>query len=498
MEVEMLVALTSGRRQEITMELNTTHARLREDPPSEALVDLIEKNAAALKLENARIYYKFPLYKESDDVVAAKIIIVSPQHGVFVIETSNIRKAADQPALLRVDEELDVVFGQLHSRLTKHKTLRKDKKTLKFNLEPLIFAPNLEDFFADLELETEVVSDRASLRAYLEPYEIDKLDDDLIAEICSVLEGAKGLIVPRPRDVGALHEGSRASKVNKLESEIASFDQDQKHGYMEVFEGPQRIRGLAGSGKTVVLAMKAALTHLRDPDATIVYTFYTRSLYQHVKRLITRFYRQYDDRDPDWEKLHIMHAWGGRGRAGVYYEACKANGVAPLTYSDVSSELNPFDTVCTTLQQQVEVKAAYDYMFVDEGQDFPASFLRLCLSLARGNKFVYAYDELQISFKPRSRQSKVYLELALSLKKTSYLGNATETRAKFWSQPTVSALGSMAISYKCWRMQSTGVTSATKSKGNSPKAPKLRSSGPPRTRPVLFLNNQPSMKSSIL
>ncbi len=80
---------------------------------------------------------------------------------------------------------------------------------------------------------------------------------------------------------------------------------------MAVLDGPQRVRGLAGSGKTVVLAMKAALTHLRYPDAIILYTFYTKNLYQHIQRLITRFYRQFDDRDPNWSNLRIMHAWGG-------------------------------------------------------------------------------------------------------------------------------------------------------------------------------------------
>ncbi|TBZ96334.1 hypothetical protein E0H56_04370 [Rhizobium leguminosarum bv. viciae] len=380
------------------MELNTTPQRLREDPPTEALVSLIQDNADALKLSDASIYYKFPLYKNNEEVVAAKIIIVSPNHGVFVVETTNVRGGDYNEAINKIDEELDLVFGQLHGRLTKNRSLRRDKKNLKFNLEPMIFAPQLPTRGVDIEAETVVVRDRSSLRTFLSAYEMDPLSADEFREICSVLEGAKGLIVPRPRELDDLPENSRASKINSLEAEIASFDKDQKHGYMEVFAGPQRIRGLAGSGKTVVLAMKAALTHLRYPDATIVYTFYTRSLYQHVKRLITRFYRQYDDQDPDWDKLHIMHAWGGRGRAGVYYEACRSHGVTPLTYSDVSDQPSPFDFVCSNLIERTDIKQSYDYVFVDEGQDFPASFLRLCLALARESKFVYAYDELQNIF----------------------------------------------------------------------------------------------------
>jgi superfamily I DNA and RNA helicase len=380
----------------INVLINTTRERLREDPLASQFVDLLEKNEIAFSLESAGIYHKFPLYKDNSDVVAAGIVVVSPVYGVLVVETT---AASDVSGLNKADAGLDVVFGQLHARLTKNRSLRRDKRTLAFNLEPVIYAPNLPSD-SERDDDVTVVSNRADLGDLLGRVKAgDALDPLVVREICSVIEGAKGLIVPRPRDTSSLTISSRASQINQLEAEIASFDQEQKHGYMEVFDGPQRIRGLAGSGKTVVLAMKAALTHLRDPDATIVYTFYTRSLYQHVRRLITRFYRQYDDRDPDWEKLHVMHAWGGRGRAGVYYSACLANGVAPLTYGDVSSAANPFDAVCSDLLKQAKkLRPAYDYVFVDEGQDYPASFLKICLSLARTQRFVYAYDELQNIF----------------------------------------------------------------------------------------------------
>src|SRR5262249_10039732 len=41
-----------------------------------------------------------------------------------------------------------------------------------------------------------------------------------------------------------------------------------------------------------------------------------------------------------------------------------------------------------------------DFVFIDEGQDFPASFVRLCAQLARDRRFVLAYDDLQTIFRP--------------------------------------------------------------------------------------------------
>lgn len=46
-----------------------------------------------------------------------------------------------------------------------------------------------------------------------------------------------------------------------------------KKAAFEIPEGPQRIRGLAGSGKTIVLALKAAYLHTQYPDMKIAVTF---------------------------------------------------------------------------------------------------------------------------------------------------------------------------------------------------------------------------------
>jgi superfamily I DNA and RNA helicase len=50
------------------------------------------------------------------------------------------------------------------------------------------------------------------------------------------------------------------------------------------------------------------------------------------------------------------------------------------------------------LLEQTEIVPIFDYIFIDEGQDFPVSFVRLCHSLARDGKFTLAYDDLQTIF----------------------------------------------------------------------------------------------------
>ncbi len=195
---------------------------------------------------------------------------------------------------------------------------------------------------------------------------------------------------------------------NEIDTQAFGFDLTQWHGFMTPTDGVQRIRGLAGSGKTVILAMKAALTHLRDPEAKILLTFNTRSLYQHVRRLITRIYHHFEDKDPDFEKIQVLHAWGGRKAWGVYYRASLIHGQEPIPLSAVRNGLNnKFEFVCRKLLHAVEhFQPQWDYTFIDEGQDLNAPFVQLCMRLTHHRRVTLAYDNLQTILQERPPEAR--------------------------------------------------------------------------------------------
>ena len=145
--------------------------------------------------------------------------------------------------------------------------------------------------------------------------------------------------------------------------------------------------------------MKAAHIHIRYPEKNILFTFHTRSLYDIIKKHITRFYRQFKEEDPNWDNLHLRHGWGGARLAGVYSDACRENGVLPLQFTQARDKVHPFDYVCKELISNANVSPAYDFILIDEAQDFPPNFFGLCFHLARGDRdeksIVWAYDELQ-------------------------------------------------------------------------------------------------------
>lgn len=383
------------------MEINVSN--LTSDPAASELLEYLRNNETELDLEVAQVYYDFPLYRDEEiGTIAASILLLSAKHGIMAIQASNVTAREDIAAqLVQADTELGRVFSALYSRLIRRRPLQRSRTELKFPFTALILAPYIGSVPSVLETEFDVITQCEHLGPHFVQSAIAEMPPEVFNELVAVVEGTKGIIRPKPRDVADTPEKSKGKMANAVEAAIMSFDRQQKRSsIIASFDGPQRIRGLAGSGKTVVLCLKAALTHLRYPDANIVYTFYTKSLYQHIRRLITRFYREYDDQDPNWNKLQIIHGWGGQTAEGVYFNACVEHGVSPLTFSQArgKSRSAPFDYACRQLIASAKLKPMYDYVLVDEGQDFPASFINLCAELARDRRVVWAYDDLQTIF----------------------------------------------------------------------------------------------------
>lgn len=185
--------------------------------------------------------------------------------------------------------------------------------------------------------------------------------------------------------------------IRQIERSIAILDDEQEKVALQIPPGPQQIRGLAGTGKTILLAMKAANIHSHFRDARILFTFNTQSLYNQARLFITKFYRYHNLTDPDWEMLHVRHAWGSSRRPGVYSDLCGRQGIQPLTFTEarLQNRRSPLQTCCRdTLAHPIE--PFYDYILVDEAQDFPPEFLQILYRMTPApHRIYFAYDELQ-------------------------------------------------------------------------------------------------------
>lgn len=359
------------------------------------LLTYFEEHQQELGLQDSIAFYNFPLFREEDNLLIAQLVLISPVHGVLLISTAS-ELPSNEPQSSETLEQLEGAFSQIFSRLVKYPKLRNGRAQLSFPLDAILWLPEASQP-AGLPVVVgigAIVSHLAQLR------QPNPLSNDVFGELVSVLDGSKVLIRAKERVVRGYSPTSKVALIAQLEDEIRRFDRDQRVAYMTEVMGTQRIRGLAGSGKTVVLAMKAALTAIRDPEARIAVTFYTKSLYQHLKQLITRFYRLHEDKDPDWKKIQVLHAWGGQTAAGLYHLAAQTFGHTALTYGVAAarSPSRPFAYACALLVDDPAVKDLFDYVFVDEAQDFPPEFMKLALRLAREEKLVIAYDAFQTIF----------------------------------------------------------------------------------------------------
>lgn len=388
------------------LEIVIPFSEYNSDEEAISFIEYLKTNQKKLMLENATVYYKFPLFKEFDEEIKSPdFFIVSPVHGVVIITKDNRnQRLLSEEEIDEIYEKTDSIYSLILSKLIKIAGLRKKRarNELMFSMNTIIYLPNYSEELEDDSDNNYWANNLSVIDKVMFSIQKEPISEEVLTDIYSVVDGTRGMPRPVKRTINEGDEETRGAILSKLDLQIAKFDRRQKIAALTIVDGPQRIRGMAGSGKTIILAMKAAMIHMENPEANILYTFYTKSLYDQIKQLITRFYRMYEDHDPNWDKIHILHAWGGKSLPGVYYNACIDNGVSPLNLSDAKfgarkAGMNSFEFVCYDLLSRVggEIKKKYDFVLLDEGQDFSKTFYWLCRKLVVNDRIVWAYDELQ-------------------------------------------------------------------------------------------------------
>lgn len=399
----------------MSLEVVVTTGRWKNDPTSRSLVAYLQERQNDLGLDDAVLYYDFPAYIDYEaSIFRPDVLLLSPLHGFIAIRVfDGTIFQRSRESISEIDAALDDFSSNLHSRLIRSRELRKSRTTSIVEINTaILFSEDPGSGLRSADIESEVCISLDALAKFIKSVENDLLTPTAVAEVRSVVEGAKALARPNKRIIENPEKQPLAVALAHLDGEIANFDEKQRHIALVDVGGPARIRGLAGSGKTVILAMKAAHIHLTSPDAKILVTFYTKSLRATIKTLITKFYRIYSDTDPDWKRIQVRHGWGGSAIPGVYSEACGRAGRRPLTLPEAKRAAKrgetPFGAACSDLLSSGLVRPYYDHVLIDEGQDFPDSFYKLAFHLCKGDRdkksIVWAYDELQDIMNVKIRQ----------------------------------------------------------------------------------------------
>ena len=361
--------------------------------------ELARRLAEALSDQIGSLYLGYPVRSTPQERVTVDGLLVSKKNGLVAFVISDDVSLTDPDSWEKVVETQDEVYAALYQNLFRHASLR-SRRNLRFEINVVTI------FSSDPELSTNVQNDSDIIVTSIGNIsktvdQFNPIEDDLRTHVDAALQAVTTMKVGRPRE-SANKAGSFGDILNKIEQEVSKLDRWQKQAALESPDGPQRIRGLAGSGKTIVLALKAAYLHATNPNWTIAVTFHTRSLYQQFTDLIRRFSFEYINDEPNWDRLLVRHAWGGANRDGIYNEVAEYVG-APIrnfTYGRTKFGQNhAFAGICNELLNAVSNSShepLYDAILIDEAQDLPPEFFKLAYRFAQPNKMIiWAYDELQ-------------------------------------------------------------------------------------------------------
>lgn len=301
---------------------------------------------------------------------------------------------------------------KLLSHFTKESELMDDRHNHKVSMNPLIALPNIsrdeweargfhEGPSAPPVLTANDLTPSA-LRERIQGLPGEGLTADEYEAARAVLSG--GQPISGDRSPNLKDEQRKGGLYERVEKGLKKLDEKQEEVGLQIPDGPQQIRGIAGSGKTVLMAKKAARMHAAHPEWDIALTFQTRSLYETITEKVERYYAFFtsEDAEPNWDKFHVLHGWGGRKRHGLYYRIAQEAGVPPRTYGDAQDEFeeaeggNLLHSCCLEVLEQGNVQESYDAILIDEAQDFDPGFYELCrAALGPPKRLIWAYDEAQ-------------------------------------------------------------------------------------------------------
>lgn len=218
--------------------------------------------------------------------------------------------------------------------------------------------------------------------------ESSSLDDPAKQRIAELLVS---LLTGSINDIERVQADLPASLLERVKRKIQLFDGDQTRF---IYENPRkdiiRIQGLSGTGKTELLLHKLRDLYVNNPKSKIVFTCHNKILAEHLRHRIPDFFNfmKVEEQIAWNSRLWCFHGWGSNNdpHSGTYRLICN---LYRLQFQPYSAYMT-FDRACDEALKQLGGNAEpfFDYILIDESQDFPESFIQLCRKVSRGTLYV--------------------------------------------------------------------------------------------------------------
>ncbi|MGB1205483.1 MAG: DEAD/DEAH box helicase [Chitinophagales bacterium] len=183
--------------------------------------------------------------------------------------------------------------------------------------------------------------------------------------------------------------------LDKVKRNIVLFDGEQtRFIYQKFNKKTVSIQGLSGTGKTELLLHKLKELYLTEDNAKIFFTCHNIALANTLKARIPAFFNFMKvEKQIEWNtKLWVNRAWGSQKdkNSGLYSYISNFYDFTFLRYSS-STNYNVIFTKALEHINSIDnsnFEFAFDYILIDERQDFPKIFFELCKKITKKKVFI--------------------------------------------------------------------------------------------------------------
>lgn len=227
------------------------------------------------------------------------------------------------------------------------------------------------------------------------------------------------LLIGSINDIQKIGVDEPVTLLEKVRRNILLFDADQTRFIYKEYEPKMiSVQGLSGTGKTELLLHKLKEIYVADEDSKIFFTCHNIALANSLKNRIPKFFNFMQvKKQIEWNKrLWVNRAWGTRNdyNSGLYTYLCHFYEAQYYSYGRLTS----YDFIFTKLLEFIEsipekdFIPAFDYIIIDERQDFPDSFFDLCKKVTKHK--VYAAGDIFQDIFETSKESKIPVDISLN------------------------------------------------------------------------------------
>ena len=341
------------------------YSQVEKNDTNELLIDAVEKYVNETKEQVYIINKPLGEKKYTYDYEDKALVLLSPKHKIIFLD-------------IGIDEELfeeyidDFIedLGSISDKFSYRDYIGRPKKWKREVVEDTTFT---ESFNVKELLENNKINDVA----------LQRKSELLI----SLLTGSIN-------DIETIKCDVPETLLDKVKRKIVLFDGDQTRF---IYQKPRKhrinIQGLSGTGKTELLLHKLKEIYTESKDSKIMFTCFNKILASSLRKRIPDFFNFMKmDEQIKWNtKLWTVNAWGSKAdiNSGAYRYICDFYNVNFYRFSFTMN----FDKACKLALEEINqidtgFEYAFDYMLIDESQDFPESFFELCDKVTKNNIYV--------------------------------------------------------------------------------------------------------------